>query len=442
LFNFEELMLFDNRIFLSEKTTLNQANLNSVLKQNLFLLLLSTSAFGQFLSEFSPPEHIKSVLFYVNEETTSLPIMQLNESITLRFDDLNADDSTYFYTVERANANWKKSDLFRADFMDGYDDIRIQDISYSVGTLQSYIHYKLKLPNAQTRLKKSGNYILKIWDDARNLVLQKRFVVVDETTAIGLRVKRAQHINEIQTHQSVHLSLITDGLNLRIPEEQLKVFVVQNQQWQTWRSAGSATYTLGNKLEFTYKPETLFAGGNEYHFFETQDIRGGGGNVAYVLRDSLFISVLAPQWVRAGRPYTYAPDINGDFRINTFQGENPHTESDYSNVIFSLFAEDFLFDAKHFVVGDFNQHIKSEENKLKYNPETERFEAELLLKQGIYNYKFVSKDFEGASYDNLISGSYWPTENTYWAFVYYRPLGARCDELIAVGSANAKDIGL
>ena len=115
----------------------------------------------------------------------------------------------------------------------------------------------------------------------------------------------------------------------------------------------------------------------EYHFFETQDIRGGGGNVAYVLRDSVFVSVLAPQWVRAGRPYTYAPDINGDFRINTFQGVNPHTEADYSSVVFSLFAEDFLFDADHFVVGDFNQHIKSEENKLSYNPETERFEASI-----------------------------------------------------------------
>ena len=189
--------------------------MKSFLKQNVMVLLLSTTSFAQFLTEFSPPAHIKSVLFYVNDQTTSLPIEPLNESITLRFDDLNADDSTYYYTVERANAHWEKSDLFRADYMDGYDDIRIQDISYSVGTLQSYIHYKLTLPNAQTRLTKSGNYILKVWDDARNLMVQKRFVVVKETTAIGLRVKRAQNLDKIQTHQSVHMSLITEGLNIR-----------------------------------------------------------------------------------------------------------------------------------------------------------------------------------------------------------------------------------
>lgn len=412
------------------------------LKQNFIALMLCSSSFAQFLSEFSPPKHIKSVLFYANAQTTSLPIMAINESITLRFDDLNADDSTYYYTLERANANWEKSDLFRADYMDGYDDIRIQDISYSVGTLQSYIHYKLELPNAQTRITKSGNYILNIWDDSRNLILRKPFVVVDETIAVGAQVKRAQSIENIQTHQSIHININTEGLSMRIPEEQLKIFVAQNQMWQSWRSAGTATYTLGNRLEFTYKPETLFTAGNEYLFFETQDIRGGGGNVAYVMRDSLFTSVLASQWVRAGRPYTYAPDINGDFRINTFQGINPHTESDYSNVIFSLFAEDFMFEVDHFVVGDFNQHRMSDENKLSYNPITERFETKLLLKQGIYNYKFVSKDSENQVYNNLISGSYWPTENTYWVFVYYRALGARCDELIAVGSANSKDIGI
>ncbi len=35
-----------------------------------------------------------------------------------------------------------------------------------------------------------------------------------------------------------------------------------------------------------------------------------------------------------------------------------------SRVVFSLFAEDFLFDGAHFVVGDFNQHIMGDENKL------------------------------------------------------------------------------
>ena len=413
-----------------------------MIKQKLFFLLGFQLIFGQELSVFAPPEHINSVLFYVNEQNTSLPIVGLNEQITLKFDDLNADDSVYYYTIERFDADWKKTNLFRAEYMDGYDDIRIQNMSYSIGTLQSYIHYTLTLPNAQTRLKKSGNYMLKIWDESRNLVLRKRFLVAQKSSSVGVRLQRSQQIEEIQTHQSVQFVVNLDGLNVRLPEKQIKPFIVQNQRWQTWRQAGKPTYNLNNQLQFNYMHETTFAAGNEYFFFDTQDIRSGGGNVARVFRDDLFISVLNPQWVRSGRPYTYAPDINGDFRINTFQGSNPNTESDYSKVVFSLFAEDFLFDGEHFVVGDFNQHIISDKNKLNYNLESGRFEAELLLKQGIYNYKFASQDSDGTRYDNLISGNYWPTENDYWVLVYFRSIGARCDELIGVGNANAKDIGL
>lgn len=413
-----------------------------MIKQKLFFLLGFKLIFGQELSVFAPPEHIKSVLFYVNEQNTSLPIVGLNEQITLKFDDLNADDSIYYYTIERFNADWKKTNLFRADYMIGYDDIRIQNMSYSVGTLQSYIHYTLTLPNAQTRLKKSGNYMLNIWDENRNLVFQKRFLVAQQSSSVGVRLQRSQQIEEIQTHQSVQFVVNLDGLNVRLPEKQIKPFIVQNQRWQTWRQAGKPTYNLNNQLQFNYMHETTFAAGNEYLFFDTQDIRSGGGNVARVFRDDLFISVLNPQWVRSGRPYTYAPDMNGDFRINTFQGSNPNIESDYSRVVFSLFAEDFLFDGEHFVVGDFNQHIISDENKLNYNLESGRFETELLLKQGIYNYKFASQDSVGSRYDNLISGNYWPTENDYWVLIYFRSIGARCDELIGIGNANAKDIGL
>ena len=413
-----------------------------MIKQKLLFLLGCQLIFGQELSVFAPPEHIKSVLFYVNEQKTSLPIVELNEQITLKFDDLKADDSTYYYTIDRFDANWNQTDLLQVDYMDGYDDIRIQNISYATGTLQSYIHYTLTLPNTQTRLKKSGNYMLNIWDDSRNLVLQKRFMVSQPASAVGVSVQRSQRIEEIQTHQSVQFVVNLDGLKVLLPEKQIKLFTVQNQRWQTWRDAGKPTYTLNNQLQFNYKPETTFAAGNEYHFFDTQDIRNGGGNVARVFREDLFISVLNPQWVRSGRPYTYAPDINGDFRINTFQGNKPNIESDYSRVLISLFAEDFLFDGEHYVVGDFNQHIISDDSKLAYNPDSGRFEVELLLKQGIYNYKFVSQDSDGTLYDNLISGNYWPTENDYWVLVYYRPMGARCDELIGVGNANAKDIGL
>jgi hypothetical protein len=373
---------------------------------------------------------------------TSLPVISLGEQIQLKFDDLNADDSVYYYTIERFDAEWKKSDLFRSDFMQGYDDLRIQDTAYSLGTLQPYIHYSLKIPNDKTKLTKSGNYKLNIWDNKKNLVIQKKFMIVDEKTTVAVSIKRSQQMKNIQTKQSVQFIVDLKGLDVRQPETQIKPFIVQNQRLKSWRYVGSPTYIFNTKLEFNFKPETLFDGGNEYFFFDTQEIRSSGGNVSYVLRNKLFNSILNTNWIRSGRPYTYLPDINGDFRINTFNGSNAHTESDYSKVTFSLFPEDFLFDGEHYVVGDFNQHIKNEQSKLSFNSETSKFEKTILLKQGIYNYKFYSTDKKGIAYNNLISGNYWATENSYRILIYYRPIGARCDQLIAVGNSNSVNIDL
>ena len=219
-----------------------------MIKQKFLFLLGCQLIFGQQLSVFSPPDHIKSVLFYVTEQNTSLPIVGLNEQITLKFDDLNADDSTYYYTIDRFDAHWNETDLFRAD----------------------YIHYTLTLPNAQTRLKMSGNYLLNIWDDNRNLVLQKRFLVTQQASAVGVRVQRSQRIEDIQTHQSVQFVVNLDGLNVRLPEKQIKPFIVQNQRWQTWRQAGKSTYNLNNQLQFNYKPETTFAAGTRHSQWRRQ----------------------------------------------------------------------------------------------------------------------------------------------------------------------------
>ena len=100
----------------------------SNIKQKVLFLLLPMLSFGQNLTEYTPPSNIKTVRLYTNSQQTTLPIVPLDGQITLEFDDLNADDSTYYYTLERANANWGKSDLFKADYLDGYDELRIQNI--------------------------------------------------------------------------------------------------------------------------------------------------------------------------------------------------------------------------------------------------------------------------------------------------------------------------
>ena len=64
-----------------------------------------------------------------------------------------------------------------------------------------------------------------------------------------------------------------------------------------------------------------------------------------------------------------------------------------------------------------------------------QYELSLLLKQGFYNYKYVTVDYKNNLNDYEIDGSFYQTENEYTVLVYYRKMGARYDEVIGIGSA-------
>jgi hypothetical protein len=62
----------------------------------------------------------------------------------------------------------------------------------------------------------------------------------------------------------------------------------------------------------------------------------------------------------------------------------------------------------------------------------------LLLKQGYYNYLYVTKPVNGTVVDfSNTEGNYWGTENNYTILVYYRPFGARADECIGYSTLNS-----
>jgi hypothetical protein len=70
---------------------------------------------------------------------------------------------------------------------------------------------------------------------------------------------------------------------------------------------------------------------------------------------------------------------------------------------------------------------------MNFNKELGVYEKEMLLKQGFYNYLYALKPYGGKGFPdfNTTEGNYFATQNTYTVLVYYRPFGARADNLIA-----------
>ena len=142
---------------------------------------------------------------------------------------------------------------------------------------------------------------------------------------------------------------------------------------------------------------------------------------------------------RKNYPYTFNPDINGDFAINTVQVEDPAIEADYTQVYFSLAKQYTLKEEEIYIYGKFSNYELKDQYKLSYNPSYEVYEGVFLLKQGFYNYKYVWKSEEGLD-KNKISGSHAVTENQYIIWVYTRLIGNQHDALIATRTLSSFEI--
>ena len=160
----------------------------------------------------------------------------------------------------------------------------------------------------------------------------------------------------------------------------------------------------------------------------------------FIELNDLYHGHLFTNYSRANQPYTYFPDINGNYLVNNLDATNDAIEADYVWIHFSLLANDTFKNKTVHVYGSFNNYVIEESTRMSYNAELNTFTASVLLKQGFYNYKYVVKETNNIINEGLISGNFWQTENSYKVLLYYRELGARYDRIIGFGEGNSVNI--
>jgi hypothetical protein len=414
------------------------------MKNNLFLLifLLTGSCFlNSQVKEVSPPDFIKTIKFKSNTTQGQLPILRLGEPLVLEFDALNANEEDFYYVIEHFNYDWTPSVLAKAEYLRGLDNQRILEYYNSFNTYEVYSHYKLQVPNLQTRgLLKTGNYMISIYDDYDELMFTRKFMVYEDLVNVGVQVKRSRDVKVIAEKQSVDIVINSNSVNFNNPLETIKTLIIQNNNLNTAISDLKPQYTLGNELIFRYDTESAFWGGNEYLFFENKDVRAANVGVQYIDLKEIYHNYLFTNQSRKNNPYTYNPDINGNFQITAIDRSDVDVEADYTMIHFSLLHPE-VKDKDIHVYGNFNAFAIEPLTKMEYNPESGLYEVMMRLKQGFYNYKYVIVDKEtGELNEGAISGNFWQTENNYKTLVYYRDLGARYDRLIGYGEATSIDI--
>ncbi len=405
------------------------------------LSFLTTTINSQVVEEIAPPEYIKSIIFSGETRESKLPIIKRGEPLFISFDALNGNESDYYYTIEHYNYDWTPSNLAKAEYLEGFDKQRLRNYENSFNTLQIYSNYQLTIPNQRTHgLRVSGNYMLNILNDYDEIVFSRKFMVYETKANVGVIIKRSRDVEDIQTKQTVDITISPVGTPFNNPKQNVKTVIIQNNNLNTAIKGLEPMYTLGNELIYKYEKKASFWAGNEFLFFENKDIRGANANIQFIELKELYHNYLFADQERFNQVYTYNPDINGNFVITTLSGENPNTEADYVWVHFSLAMPPLEPEKKLHVYGNFNNYTLDQSTQLTYNEEVGYHQQKILLKQGFYNYKYVVINEDQTIDEGFVSGNFYQTENNYKVLVYYRDLGARYDKIVGMGEASSIDI--
>jgi hypothetical protein len=149
-----------------------------------------------------------------------------------------------------------------------------------------------------------------------------------------------------------------------------------------------------------------------------------------------------PDGERGPQAYLFYRDVNGLFTIETTDNINPLWQTDYAYVHFTFYPPgNKPYPGRNiYVFGELVNYTLDENSKMEFNEEKGAYEKVLLLKQGFYNYSYVTSDEKDGNevfnYENT-EGNYWGAENAYTILVYYRPFGGRADELIGFTTLNS-----
>ena len=87
---------------------------------------------------FTQEEKIKNIEIFGSNINSKKSIFFKDEIINVSFDELSHKTNSYYYTIDHCDYEWNKSDIFKNEVIQGYDDLRISDYKKSFNTCLLY----------------------------------------------------------------------------------------------------------------------------------------------------------------------------------------------------------------------------------------------------------------------------------------------------------------
>jgi hypothetical protein len=361
------------------------------------------------------------------------PVIKLqdNQPLLLEFDCLNPEYQFFRVKIFHCNSDWKPSVLSEIEYLTEFNDVPINDYKNSFATKIQYNHFSIELP----RVKLSGNYIVIVYKNRNedDIVLTRKFMVCDNHVSVGGKTSFPNNAQKRMTHQQVNFGLNYGSYDIIDPKQDLKVMIRQNfrDDKMTKPLIPFMVDSFNKKLDYQFfDGENQFEGGNEFRMFDGRSTQQKLVNISRIYQGPTeSVLEVYPDKSQNKLAYVAVNDFNGQFVIDNYETNRGETESDYVRVSFFL-KSDSLENKKVYVNGGFNDWRLDEKNLMHYVPENQAYEVFIQLKQGIYNYNYLTVDDKGVKNESDFENTHSQTENAYEIFVYHRPIGARADALV------------
>lgn len=387
-------------------------------------------------------KNIKSVELLVNNKPNTFPpIININSDyLMLRFDELESSDvKNFYYTFKHCTHDWKKSKTTQNIFLNGFYQNFIEKYDFSVTTGVKYILYSLTFPNENISFKEPGNYLIEVYEQSSDKkILAKKFYVLDKKTTINPLIRTIDQGIGSEFYQNItFLVSVDETLKLNYRRDIVSI-IRQNGRYDNSKIIKEPDFVSGNSVRYDNNLQnTQFEGGIEFLQLDLTDRNFATSSGKTINNSSIPNIILNPTYIINNLEYSFFNDINGN-KILANKINSPINTLPYINVKFTLIPKKEYLTGNLYIIGDVVNWKTDSSAMLKYNPKTQNYEKNLLLKQGYYNYLYGFKK-DGTNYINIgaVMGSSYQTENDYYIFTYHKSIFPKIDRLIGFKKINS-----
>ncbi|MGN0033994.1 MAG: type IX secretion system plug protein domain-containing protein [Candidatus Limimorpha sp.] len=412
------------------------------------ILLVSSIASAQNLSHYSDHnfrDEVETVLLHPAKYELDKPVIfidDMKEQLLLQFDIL-ADEAPYlYYTFIHCNNQWQPSDIQKNDYINGFFQDEIDNYTFSLNTMISYVHYELLFPTEEMMPKLSGNYLLVVTgEDPDDIYFTRRFYIVEGTANISVTILRYPSNLQLGANkQQIELEISYPNMFNTRADQYSNVTIQQNGRWDNAVFGIKPSFVYPEKLSYINNDNMVFESGNQFLRINTSNFDNRPEKTRTVYREEEYYEVtLYNDTKRNTHTFIEDEDLFGEKYIyleKTYL--DPTKEADYALVNFFLEWPEYMIGKDIYIIGAITDWRIDDKAKMEYDTQRKGYKKSLLLKQGYYDYMYAVRDKASGKVSlTPINGDFWETTNKYTIFVYLFNPTLNYDQLIGYTTINS-----